>query len=237
VVDEEGRNVWASTPEGATDEDTGTYLLGPILGFVLRLRGVVCLHASAVEGREGALAFVGPAGAGKSSIAAAFSQRGHRVLTDDVGALRRIAGKVHVLPAYPRIRLWPDAAKGLFGSSEALPRITPTWDKRYLDLAESDRRFVAQPLPLAGIYLIEEDPAASRVRVAALEPRRALMGLVAQMYSTRLLDRTMRAHEFEFLSGLVQQVPVSRLTRPASYGCMQELCDGTLREAGTARAA
>ena len=174
VVDREGRNVWATVPDGANDEDTGSYVLGPILGFVLRLRGVVCLHASAVDVRAGALAFVGAAGAGKSSIAAAFSQRGFGVLTDDIGALHEVRGQVQVLPAYPRVRLWPDAANGLFGSSEALPRITPTWEKRYLDLAGHDGRFAAQPLPLAAIHVIEEGPASDRVRIVPLESREAL---------------------------------------------------------------
>ncbi len=36
-------------------------LLGLILGFVLRLRGVTCLHASAIAVRDRAIALLGPA--------------------------------------------------------------------------------------------------------------------------------------------------------------------------------
>src|SRR5215469_12061521 len=46
VIDADGSRVWASWIGESTLEDTLTYLLGPVLGFVLRLRGVTCLHAS-----------------------------------------------------------------------------------------------------------------------------------------------------------------------------------------------
>ena len=48
VVDKAGTEVWAAWREPLTLEDTATYLLGPVMGFVMLLRGVVCLHASAV---------------------------------------------------------------------------------------------------------------------------------------------------------------------------------------------
>src|SRR5688500_12496033 len=45
LIDAPASRIWARGPDGATVEDTGTYLLGPALGLVLRLRGVTCLHA------------------------------------------------------------------------------------------------------------------------------------------------------------------------------------------------
>src|SRR5215204_865498 len=62
-----GEGVWATGPDTLTPEDTATYLLGPILGFVLMRRGVTTLHASSVSADGRALAFLGPAGAGKST--------------------------------------------------------------------------------------------------------------------------------------------------------------------------
>ncbi len=69
VLDRGGETIWAEAPDSATLEDTATYLLGPALGFALRLRGTTCLHASAVAIDSAAVAFVGSAGAGKSSLA------------------------------------------------------------------------------------------------------------------------------------------------------------------------
>jgi len=82
-----GTEIWASWPDTLTLEDTAAYLLGPVLGMVLLLRGVICLHGSAVVVDDQAIALVGAAGAGKSTTAAAFAGLGHPVLSEDVLAL------------------------------------------------------------------------------------------------------------------------------------------------------
>src|SRR5690348_16585408 len=102
------------------------------MGFVLRLRGALCLHASSVAVGDSAVALVGLPGAGKSTTAAAFACAGFSVLSDDVVALADEGPQFYVHPGYPRVNLWPDSVQELFGSEDALPRITPTWDKRYL---------------------------------------------------------------------------------------------------------
>ena len=70
--------------EPLTYADAAVYLLGPVLGFVMRLRGIVPLHASAVMIGTGATVFVGDAGAGKSTTAGAFAALGYGVLSDDL---------------------------------------------------------------------------------------------------------------------------------------------------------
>ncbi len=101
VVDRRGTRVWARWPDKATLEDVTVYLLGPVLGFLLRLRGITCLHASAVAVDGQALAFMGPPGAGKSTTAAAFARRGYPVLTDDITALEEKGERFWVLPGGP----------------------------------------------------------------------------------------------------------------------------------------
>ncbi len=225
-VDGAGAHVWAVGPDNATVEDTATYLLGPTLGFVLRLRGVTCLHASAIAIRGQAVAIVGPSGFGKSSLAAAMAQRGHAVLTDDVAALVDEDDRFEIRPAYPRIRLWPASVEALFGSNDALPRITPTWDKRFLALDGARFQFQPESLPLAAIYLIaDRDPAAGGPRVDAVEGRDALIGLVANTYTTYLLDKEMRAREFGVLARLSRAVPVRRAVPAVEFARIGELCD------------
>jgi hypothetical protein len=210
VVDERATRIWAQSPEGATVEDTAAYLLGPVLGFALRLRGVTCLHASSVAVGEDAVAFVGAAGAGKSTLAAAFARCGNPVLTDDVAPLDEHGGAFHVRPAYPRIRLWPESVDLLFGTPDALPRITPGWEKRFLSLVDGNYRFAREPRRLRTVYLIG-DRAGDGPRIEPLTKRDALMTLVRDAYGTRLLDRNRRAAEFEVLGRLVDRVPVRRL--------------------------
>src|SRR5215469_301127 len=67
LPDQAGAEVRARWAAASTFEDAVTYLLGPVLGFVLRLRGRTCLHASAVAVGGQAIALAGSSGAGKST--------------------------------------------------------------------------------------------------------------------------------------------------------------------------
>lgn len=232
AVDGHGREVWADWPENYSLEDACTYLVGPVLGFVLRLRGTVCLHASgvAVDGR--AIALVGLPGAGKSTTAAAFACCGFPVLSDDVVALTDLATQFLVQPGYPRINLWPDSVRKLFQSEDALPRITPTWDKRYMPLGESGHHFASSPLPLGAIYLLEgRDPALTAPVLEEVSSKEALIALVCNTYVNYLLDEDMRRTEFEVLSRVVSGVPIRRVRPPAEPSTIYKLCEAIADDA------
>jgi hypothetical protein len=216
AVNREGREVLADWPEGYALEDAATYLVGPVMGFVLRLNGIIPLHASAIAIEDQAIALVGMPGAGKSTTAAAFAHHGFAVLSDDVVALQDRGDFFRVAPGYPRVNLWPDSVRALFGSEDALPRITPTWGKHYLPLNQNGCHFQSEQLPLGGIYLLgEREPCLTVPRIEELTAAEALMTLVANTYVNYLLDRDMRHREFDLLSRLVAGVPV-RLVRPSA---------------------
>jgi hypothetical protein len=226
AVDREGREVWADWPEDYTIEDACTYLMGPVIAFVLRLRGVTCLHASAVAVDGQAIALLGLAGAGKSTTAAAFALSGFSVLSDDVAVLADQRDRFLVQPGYPRLNLWPNSVRTLFGSEDALPRITPTWDKRYLALDREGRRFESKPLSLGAIYILgerEEDLTAPVVE--GLAGHESFAKLVANTYVNYLLDRDMRAREFDVLSRVLAAVPVRRVRPIADSSKLFELCE------------
>jgi hypothetical protein len=223
VIDAAGTEIWADWTEPLTIEDATTYLLGPIMGFVMLLRGVVCLHASAIAIDDYAIALVGPAGSGKSTTAAAFAERGFGILAEDVVTLDDRGHQFLVRPAYPCIRLWPASVKALYGNETHLPKLTPNWDKCYLDLNE---QFQQQPLTLAAIYLLGErrDDAAAP-SIETLDRAEGLMSLVANTYATKLMDKDMRAREFELLTRVLNNVPLRRVTPHSDAARIPELCD------------
>jgi len=223
-LDRKREALWALWPTKLSLEDTASYLLGPILGLLLRLRGITCLHASAVAFKGRSVVFVGPQGAGKSTTAAAFAQRGWGVLSDDIVALLEEEGRFQVLSAYPHLSLWPDSVKMLYGSSEALPRFIPDWDKRRLDLGSQGTRFESRPLPLDTIYILGERRADPAPYVEAVRPRSALLALVADTYANRILDREMRAREFAVLGRLVTTVPIRRVHPSEDANQLETLC-------------
>jgi hypothetical protein len=240
LVDRSGNRVWCTWPEPYTLEDAATYLLGPVFAFLLRLRGNTCLHASAVVVADRAVAFLGATGAGKSTTAVAFARRGHTVLSDDVCVLHADGDGVRVQPGYPYLRLWPDSVKSLFGSADALPRLTPVdgvsawWDKRFLDLDEHGYPFQRQPLRLGAIYVLgERSSGPESPFVEPLIARDALMALVANTHARYLLDRAMRAREFELLGRVVACVPVRRLIPGAEADQLPRLCEVVVNDVAT----
>jgi hypothetical protein len=226
LVDRSGTQVWGTWPAALTFEDACTYLLGPVLGLVLRFRGITCLHASAIDLGGQAIAIVGPPGSGKSTTAAIFAKSGYGVLSDDVVALADHGSAFLAQPAYPRLGLWAESIEALFGSPDVLPRQTPTWDKRYLALTQNGYKFQPSPLPLSAVYVLSgRDTDARAPFVDALPLRVGLTQLIENTYVSYLLDRTMSAQDFDVLARLVLSMPVRRLVSHADSGYLSSLRD------------
>ena len=225
-IDSQGREICGDWPAGYSIEDACTYLVGPVIAFALRLQGSVSLHASSIAVGNRAIALLGPPGAGKSTTAAAFAHLGFPVLSDDVVVLADEGDRFLVQPGYPRVNLWPDSVRALSGSEDALPRITPTWGKRYLPLDGDRCRFQKEPLPLGGIYVLRTRRGAQMGPIEEeLQGNESLLTLVANTYVNYLLDEGMRKREFEVLSRLVAQVPIRQVTPSSDPSRVFELCN------------
>ena len=225
MIDDSGGKISAACNGSATLEDAVSYLVGVILGFVLRLKGRAALHASVVDIEGRAVVLLGDAGSGKSTTAAAFAMLGHGVLADDVCAPVEHAGRFWVEPAYPGIRLWPDAVNAIFGARDALPRISPAWDKRLLDLSRGAYQFRSNRLPVGAFYLlrpvsgVEEAMPIKRLRGPEL-----LMKLVAMSYPHYLLDKRMKATQFGLLSRLAAAAPGVSLSIREEIASVPDIC-------------
>jgi hypothetical protein len=223
-LDRRRERIWATWPAVSSLENTTSYLLGPVLGLVLRLRGVICLHASAVAFENRSVAFVGATGTGKSTTAAALARQGHAVLSDDIVALAENAGMFNVMPGYPYLCLWPESVKMLEHSLEALPRIVPEGEKRRLAFGDKEGQFEKRPLRLGAIYFLGEHRPDPAPYVEAIRPQAALLSLVADTYANKILDRTLRAEEFAVLSRLVETTPIRRVFPRSDLSQIGDLC-------------
>jgi hypothetical protein len=235
IVDRLGTRAWGTWPEESTLEDAAAYLRGPVLGIILRLRGVTCLHASAICVDGQGIALVGSQGSGKSTTAAALSKLGYRCVADDIVAVRDCESSFSIEPGYPRLCLWPGSIKALFGSETALPCIAPPWEKRYLDLA-GNGGFITKPLKLAAIYLLGERGAQPDAPlVTALQPSRGFVGVMENLFGGYLFGGAKSAPDFQRVARMIRCVPVRRVTPTADLKGLSALCDLILDDFRTIR--
>lgn len=236
-VDGMAERIWGTCPPPLTNEDAATYLLGPVMGFVLRRRSVLALHASAVCIAGQAVALCGESQSGKSTTAAALALRGIPVLCEDITPLVEVDGRFQAEPGYPRVCLWPDTVEELFGAPAALPRLTPSWEKFFLPLDGGNAKFEAKRRVVSAVYLFAPRVAeADAPRIEHLSAREAILGLVQNTYMNWLLDRRQRAIEFDALGKLVAQVPVRRIVPHADLRRIGALCELIVADAERASA-
>jgi hypothetical protein len=231
VLDWAGTSLWVAYPPEVTPEYLSTYLLGPVVGWLLRVRGTVCLHGSAIAVKDQAIALVGPSGAGKSSTATRFARMGFAVLTDDITAFKEEGHVFLVLPGDPNLCLWPQAVDYLFGAPNALPLVMPenpldpAWDKRNLDLTSEGYRFQSQPLPLGAVYFLGERQGENAPRTEGLTGQAGILALLANAYGSMVIDQTRRGREFEALSRLAALIPLRRIIPHSDPAYLTQVCE------------
>jgi hypothetical protein len=208
LVDATGCRVIARWAATCSDADAANYLTGSVLAFVLRVRGSVPLHASAVAVNGRGVLFVGDSWSGKSSTAAAFSTLGYSLLSDDMVRVDDCGPDLVAYPFQPKVNVWGDSAATLFGVGDG-----DAYSKRSVDALEAGCRFQAVPVPIASVYVLAERAAGRRrPLVKALTARDGLIALVRHTHGGSMLNGGMRAQELDVLARLVERVPVRELS-------------------------
>jgi hypothetical protein len=214
-----GREIVVDPAPGVEERVLRLFLLGGALGLLLHQRGLFVLHASAVAVHDAAAVFLGMSGEGKSTMAAAMHARGHAVMVDDVVAIDlSAAGRPLVLPAFPQLKLWPDATGLLGDRPEALSLLHPDEEKRARPARDG---FSQQPLPLAGIYVLDEGACPE---IEPLRPQEAFAELLCYSYAVGLLgpSASTPAH-FRQCVDLAGRATISRLRRQRSLSALPEV--------------
>ncbi len=205
----DGREITVEPAPGVEEEVLRLYVLGPAMAMLLHQRGLLVLHASAVEMGGGGVAFLGGPGWGKSTTAAALHARGHALVADDVIALDPDgAGPPTLASGFPQLKLAPDVARSVGEAPEGLARLHPRHQKRG---HRNIRPFRTEPLPLRRLYVLEEGPA---IELEPVSPQEAVVELVRHSYLVRLLAAEETEVHFVQCANLVKAVSVRRLRRP-----------------------
>jgi len=195
-------------------------LLDQLIPALLGSRARLVLHASAVDIGARAVGFLGAAGAGKSTLAAALVRGGASLVTDDALVIDCGTSVPRAVPSYPGLRLWPDSA-----------RLVGVWRVRRTQVAHYTRKqrwsgaavpYSDRPLPLDALYVVARGR--SRGGIHLMSARQSIMALVRYSMMLDANDRSTVRFGFELASRLVEQIPVRRLVIPAGARALRDTC-------------
>jgi hypothetical protein len=196
-------------------EDGFRRTVGPL---ALQALGFEALHASAVLGPGGVVAFGAYSGTGKSTIAFGLDRRGYPVWADDAVVLEVRPGLVQALPLPFRVRLRP-ASAAYFGF-EPSGSTDPEWRG-----GEAIRQAV-RPEPVAAVVVVSRsDDDRAPVALRRLSPAAAFGALMQHAHAFSLADpartRLMASHYLQ----VAASVPVLDLAFRADLARIPAILD------------
>lgn len=203
VIDPGARRVAVPPAEDAVLREER--LWGLPAGLCFLERGDLPVHAAAVEARGKAVLLAAPGRFGKSTLAAAFHQAGHRVLSEDLTCLR-LTPVASVIPGPAMLRIRRDVADRL-----PLPaaRVLREDDERVSLALDEGRRGECRPVPLGAVVLLREAPAGTRLE--CVSPTAAIPDLWS--LSFHLPTAEGRARAFRAVAELASRTPTWNLYR------------------------
>ena len=241
----DGNHVLVEPVEGYGPAAWRVPLLGSVMAALLEQRGLFALHAGALVFENGAAAFLGDKGQGKSTLNAGLSRAGFPLLNDDVTALQmpgNAKGAPCALPGFSQIKLRPDAVRAATGTDlDQWPLVAP-------EIAELDKRAFQAPLaqtsaPLRALFVLHSAPdeaatgaaetiadsAENGLRLRRLSAQEALAQLIPHTFGARFgagyLEGTRRKAHFLDCVRLVNLCPVWELTRPRDLALLPATID------------
>ena len=191
--------------DGAVDMSTRTLALtGPPMGVLLEQRGNLVLHGSAVVMNSKAVAFLGHKGFGKSTTAAALSQAGYPVITDDILAIDISPEESVVWPGLPVLKLWSSSRQAIYGSEQERGGNT---GKRIRETPVDQDT----PVPLGALFVLDMGETMAKRTIG----REAFLGVMRNSYAGRFVGTAGTSPDhFTRCSEVASTVPVFRLRRP-----------------------
>ena len=203
----DGREMIVEPDSRGSERNLRLYLLGSAIAAILHQRSLLPLHANAIVVEGQAVAFMGHPGAGKSTLAAWFHDRGFEFLADDVCVVTwDDAGRPFAHQGIPRLRLWREALEASGREASDYERSFDDMDK-FTVPTDTINRLPA--VPLSQVYLLEkagegEEPGVIRLRGSA-----AVEALVANTYRGGYVPMMGHAQEhFLACARLSRAVPV-----------------------------
>jgi hypothetical protein len=195
--------------DGAWPDFVRAHLTGRVFATMLYLDELLPLHSSAVETRDGVVAFLAPKGYGKSTLALALTKAGAHLVSDDTLPVEPAEGRAW--PGVHGLRVRDDS---LAAVGVARPGLVTREGKLVVTALGTERAF-ARPAPLAAIYLLAPvEPDGVGVEREPVPNLVAAIGIVAHVKIGRMLGPTAAAPMLDRAAAIAGRVQVFRLYAP-----------------------
>lgn len=228
---EQGNRITIQPRPEIEESATRIPLCGVVMATLLSQRGLLVMHASAIEIAGQAVAFVGHKGQGKSTMSAALHGLGYPLVADDVVAIHFDAtGQPTVTPGIPMFKLWPDAVEAAFQEDpESLAKVHPVLEKR-ARLAKEN--FSSRPLPLETLYVLET---AESIELSNLVPQAAMAQLFVHSYMARFGNRLLQGaageKHFKACTHFLANTEICSLKRPRDLTLLPAIAQQVIERA------
>jgi hypothetical protein len=226
VISGDGRSIFAHMLGGSIQDIYNSHVLQHLFFFTLLKWGMEPLHSTTVVIDDGAVAFIGDSGYGKSTLGAAFCLRGHPILADDLLTVKEESHGFFGYPGRSRIRLLPETATVLF--EDRVKVMSPDPYSRKLTIPLDESQTVSEALPLRAIYVVRPSRAASaakRVTIRPLRQRRAFLCMIANMCNPIAREPERLTRLFHLSTRLCARLPVKSLSYPRDLSRLPEVVD------------
>jgi hypothetical protein len=223
-----GNRVTVDPLPSAAPSDVRVYLFASAMAALLHQRGLFALHASAVEIDGRCVLFAGDSGTGKSTLTAAFHDRGCRVITDDIAIVSfDDAGRPVVHPGYRQLRLAADSLEHAGHTLGAPLGVRNGKQKLTFHVPGAP---VPGPVRPVKMFLLTRRTR-DTVHLRDLAGHQRVMGVVRATYRRRILAAVgRRADHFERCAALAHAIDISEVERPASLTLLGDLVDALERD-------
>ncbi len=202
---------------GVAREVLDHFFNNAVVPLMWSARGGLALHASGISFEGRAIAFAGPSGRGKSTLAAFLTARGFPLICDDSLLLNMNSDTPEVYPGPDLLRLWEDSARHVFRSSTT-SELPFTTKGRY----QSSHRVTETSVSLHSVYFLTDQSCDA----VDIQPLKGTAGLLASLASSFVLDHTDRnvlQAQFGMIHSLHKRIRLFSLSYPREYNRLPEV--------------
>ena len=204
---------------------TNHLLLDHVIPLYLSTQGYLVLHGSLVEKNGQGLLLLGISGSGKSSLAAALTNYGYRVLADDFSL---VGEDLKAIASYPSLRIWPKDLENLSDNKELSSStlennpIKDMGNKRNISL-EGNAKGKPSSTQLAKIILLSPDEELSEASFKEIPAQEKVISLIKSCFVLKPESPEQGVSQLKIASHLIKNTHFECISYPRVEGFQKEL--------------